>query len=1657
MKSHLYLSNLIVQNNEEITLKTKELLEKTKLSWLYTPPSGSINPPVQTRVQELPFGDLRWEDFEKLCYRLVHLEADIEHCQLYGERGDKQQGIDIFARTIDSEKYRVYQCKKEQPFGPAKISSAIKKFTQGEWLIKSDVFILCTQESLRSTKRSAELEKQAKVLKSYNVSLLAWDREELSIRLKSHPELVDDFFGREWVKAFCGENVAKQLGERLDAVQLKELRSQLFSFYQRIFNIHDRGIPLPAVLPLSERYIIPDIEDLQIISPTPSSKLTDPATSDRTDSPSEFSSEAQTARQTQYEQGRRYYIQRIPFQNWIVRGRRSLVFGDPGSGKSTLLRFFALDLLSEKPTLNVISEKWGAYLPVWIPFALWTKVISVGSPADCSIKNLLEHWFKGWDCEGLIPLVQNALKDKRLLLLIDGLDEYSSEDSAKIALNHLESFLSENDVVVIATTRPHGFERLGMRLDGWQQAQIANFSSKQQEELVKIWFNANSVKINPGLNPQQRGKDVQRQTYTFFAELKRSNELLELSKNPLLLCLLIYFQISSIRLPIRRFEAYGVLTDYLISTHPQVRRVAADTAQQQELNESYVKKTLAYFAYILHLEYSEGLLEEDKSLQVLVDFLKDDNQGFGMDQAKAMQTARSILNQAESNLGIIVRRSHNEIGFYHRTIQEYLAALNLSRLPLEEQSQVIEKHCTDPVWREVILGLFQITKRPKDIKRLVGVIKGKDIIPSEKKIVEDLLSEIAFGYFNCPPNLARELAQQAFNEIELGTWLPHREKILKHALDGLRSPVLAELVKEKVTSWFPDRVGFRCPYIFEAMVKWPTGPDLLDGLFKGLNSEDYRVKAAAVATLAKVFNNNIKIGNRLVALANQTDNPYVSAAATEAVILGWPEHKQLLPILKRFVQSSMPTLQLVGIKGKVALGLQTDADLRKILRLANWESGLYLSGGGIAKTIVKGWPQSKEVKKICMRSYDKWGHGKFDIEREIALHVLLEGYPMDEDVVSFCIRILENEKSPFLIGSMDAFRLLADNFKDHPRLIQALDKWVQGVEHRDVEASYAALVGRTETFKSRLIQDLRKSFPHWPARALLKGWSMQDLQVSAALQDAVSGPASRASSFAHLMPEIITNKKECRKKLLQLLKDPDCRRYDFVITGLIKLGSTEGDTEVVDVALSILEKVDNNYIDGLKAGLIKSYSFDSRVRNLAIKALDERDEVYEVVAYTFGEDPKIRKQILDIVNPLPVTLRQVIATYLSETEVDEMFAISILNLYDHETDEQVKVQASIGFHSRLKASNSDPTSALERLSKTIVCYGSDYVERRLAAFCGLVTLDRLDIMVGGRERIGDPDRKVAIQSIQGFRLNVPHVRFILKNWDNLKEYLKDEFWKRLFRYDSGSSYIWNHLSQFADEYDTPRKEVLRYLSTRNPKVAPSELLRFLSRTMPGSNLLLEYCLNTLGLKRVETQGNNINLTYIDKVTAANLIGDHFGGNIDILQRINTKQNRCLLNEMVLVLSEGWPTSIELNQLFNSLVRNRRRCWESTAVRYHCLKSGPITVYKQLLRLLRRWSSQRRSARADVVLRPLVRRLQKDNRLLKILIKHLNGYPRSAEKVSITKLVHRAKGLIPELKDWAQKELTNQLSEHGIESGFDITTNNFVSVPHALYEILIGDA
>src|SRR5439155_2375517 len=371
----------------------------------------------------------------------------------------------------------------------------------------------------------------------------------------------------------------------------------------------------------------------------------------------------------------------------------------------------------------------------------------------------------------------------------------------------------------------------------------------------------------------------------------------------------------------------------------------------------------------------------------------------------------------------------------------------------------------------------------------------------------------------------------------------------------------------------------------------------------------------------------------------------------------------------------------------------------------------------------------------------------------------------------------------------------------------------------------------------------------------------------------------------------------------------------------------------------------------------------------------------------------IRAAILRILNPLPATLRQAIATYLSEVDVDDQTALPLLALYDYDRDDAVKIQSAIGYYTRLARTPCDLTHAFNRLADDIVCVGPDFEERRLAAFCGLVILDRLDIM-DSKQDYGDAGKSLNMRTIRGFDVNFPAVRFLFKNWGKLQNYFKDQFWQRIFAGEA-TEYLWDKLSTVADEHPGPRQQALDFYRGKSEKVAGSSALQFLARAQPGSGLLMEYCLNTLGLDKPETPipaawQNVAHVTAADQLTAAQVLGRHFSDDPELPHRLYTqRKNDLQFDALVLALSEGWPESEELKLCFKRMAENRHGYWESTILRYYCFNAQPIGMYQVLRRMIRAWVSRPEYRLHESFVDPIVWRLQRDRRLRNILLRHIS--------------------------------------------------------------------
>ena len=167
----------------------------------------------------LPFGQLSWENFERLCYRLAMRDGSFDHVARYGRQGQRQEGIDIFARLPDL-RYVVWQAKRYKAFGPTQLAKAVNVFLEGDWVERTDSLVIAVQANLDDTAVQDEIETQTGALRARGISLSVLGGDSLVEKIRSHQDLVLSFFGRNWFSAFYGELADARLMTSLDGEEL---------------------------------------------------------------------------------------------------------------------------------------------------------------------------------------------------------------------------------------------------------------------------------------------------------------------------------------------------------------------------------------------------------------------------------------------------------------------------------------------------------------------------------------------------------------------------------------------------------------------------------------------------------------------------------------------------------------------------------------------------------------------------------------------------------------------------------------------------------------------------------------------------------------------------------------------------------------------------------------------------------------------------------------------------------------------------------------------------------------------------------------------------------------------------------------------------------------------------------------------------------------------------------------------------------------------------------------------------------------------------------------------------------------------------------------------------------------------------------------------
>lgn len=1572
--------------------------------------------PVDTRVQLLPFDALSWENFERLCHRLTTLNGEVDHCARYGRQGDAQEGIDIFARQADG-RYHCLQAKRHRTFSAAKLCEAIDVFLAGSWSARATRFTIVVQASLRSIAVQEEIERQAIRLAACGISFAALDGEDLTDRLRGHPKLVDDFFGRPWVSALLGQEVANDLGSRLDGAAFARVRAQLGRVYDAQFQFVDPGSfgsvndedGRPA-LTLLERFLKPDVLVREIerflergdISGVEGGQNERAATS-----PLTVAAESTKLNNTVTSSRMR----RLPLVEWLSDSDRLVLLGDAGCGKSTLLRIVALDLLHGHAHFPEFAERWGQHIPVYVPFARWSSQVARDNNA-IGIKEIVRRSLEQLLTGTIADLLDRAIDEKRVLLLIDGLDEWNSEQAARATLSALVTTVEAHGVPVIVSGRPQGLSRIGTLPANWKRGTVAPLSTNQQSILAGRWFDRYAATAD-GIGPSSAGLRTDR----FMAELARDGNLGSIASVPLLLIGLVTLALRGQILPRTKGDVYDQLVRVLLEVHPNNRATASSDTEprfRHATDPDQRRAMIARLAFAVREQAGGADMPLAAAREILRTYLISPR-GFDLSDDMATSAAREILSVNAETQGLLLEKAPGEIGFVHASFEEYLGAEHIGGWPFTEIEEFVQAHSGEGRWRNVITNLLSRIHRRDEFDRLVAIIEA----PGSDELVrfhrQALLGDIAFGAAVRAPTTTRRLAFAAMNQVETEDWLPARREALASVLRGLSDPTLKSDVEQRLGRWLPARLSNRAPLV-SALATWQPTARLQDVLFRAMHDEDRDVQRAAATAYAKAFSPSTDACRRLLDGLARTRDLAAAAALLESLAQGWPDAPDSAPLFTEAWQSHDAELRLVGILGLAKTGTVTDEARDAVLRAQTFWSNVSFPHRELASVMLQDyWPCDEALIESALRRASGGFHSIW--EPDVAIAYLMKS-PVDHaDVRAWIVAELGSDY-PFIathdaliwsqVGRFAAanpdIRAAANAYWCEPknRLINMHKLPAYAAQIADPPLA-AALLGVLEGPKTRLDR-------YWALRALLVGWGRDHPEVKQAIDAIANANDEDLDDLTSLLPDVMPDKAMARERLVRMGTRAAVRR-DLLIIGLAACGCDAADNEAVAAILAFPEQLRDAF--GPSVPLFQAFGAHPDVRALALDYIRDANGPLDAIAISFADDPEFAGALLDAAVPLPIDLRtqviEVAATGATGTALEVMLGQAML-----ETDPELRARMVIAHCRALPPAVRDEVR--QSLLAKAVAVGGDFESVRAAALVGLVTIDSLDELVA----LNDHGKPVVLET-GGIMRGIPTVeRLICERFAVFEAAFGDSLSER-FETLGNDNHLAEILSASPGASDASRTAFLAFAEVGKIPLSP-RALHALAVERPRSDLLLARCWDALDVHDFRNDRAMVN------AEVGLILREHFSGEVAVRQRLAERLKQSPEIATAIPLAIFSPDAEELSLVVDFDALGHAFADWTVAVHIAASRSDSVTFCKLLETMVtRRWRSQFDAQHVTNL--AVEERLRRDSKLEGLLTARIRNDVHPSVSGSFARYLAAAGKLSPEARGKAiellQAFATNQ--------------------------------
>ncbi|MFI6548342.1 NACHT domain-containing protein [Streptomyces prunicolor] len=424
---------------------------------------------------------------------------------------------------------------------------------------------------------------------------------------------------------------------------------------------------------------------------------------------------------------------------------RVLLRGEAGSGKTTLMQWLAVT--AARGTFSGPLVGWNGLVPVLVKLRRYAgrELPLPEALLDGVAGSLTGHMPKGW--------MDRALRDGRVLLLVDGVDELLAGERRAVR-DWLRGLLAAYaDVRVVITSRPAAARTDWLRTEGFAAYQLDRMAPADLTAFVRQWHRA--VREQGDELPCSV-EELPQYERSLLTSLQDRPHLQSLAANPLLAALICALHLSRGRqLPRNRMELYKIALETLVQHRDADRRVPSALDTRLTLTDKlYVLRDLAWRLS----DNNRSEIEVEQACRYVTSRMT------GM---RHLDTAdgSAVLDHLVARSGILRSPIEGRVDFVHRTFQEYLAAQDAA--DEDNMGNLVERAHLD-LWRETIVMAAGHANLRQRQELVGGVLDRAHNEPRHARRLRLLAASCLETMTSVPDDLARRLDEA------LGTLVPPR-------------------------------------------------------------------------------------------------------------------------------------------------------------------------------------------------------------------------------------------------------------------------------------------------------------------------------------------------------------------------------------------------------------------------------------------------------------------------------------------------------------------------------------------------------------------------------------------------------------------------------------------------------------------------------------------------------------------------------------------------------------------------------------------------------------------------------------------------------------------------------------------------------------------